>query len=53
VSGSTKRRYCKLLHQITNHDLLFLSDNQEDSLTFGQLEQVPASLTLGLHKLVL
>jgi hypothetical protein len=65
VSGSTKQRYCKLLHDITNHDLLLFTrhhNNEEaeeeeveedrTSLTFGQLEQASNSLlkTCLLHK---
>ena len=41
VSASTKKKYCKLLHEITNHDLLSPEDNTDGEvvITYGQLEQ--------------
>jgi len=45
VSGSTKKKYCKLMHEITNHDLLSRNmqntEEGEDALvvTYGQLDQ--------------
>jgi len=42
VSGSTKKKYCKLLHAITNHALLSVAEElmqEEEVVTYGQLEQ--------------
>ena len=43
VSASTKKKYCKLLHEITNHSLLSPEEaggtEGELVLTYGQLEQ--------------
>ena len=43
VSASTKKKYCKLLHEITNHDLLSPEEGVEGEgemvMTYGQLEQ--------------
>ena len=41
VSASTKKKYCKLLHEITNHSLLSPDEagGEELVLTYGQLEQ--------------
>jgi len=43
VSGSTKKKYCKLLHEITQHALLSVSEEgmqeEEEVLTYGQLDQ--------------
>lgn len=41
VSASTKKKYCKLLHEITNHDLLSPEDGADGEvvITYGQLEQ--------------
>ena len=41
VSGSTKKKYCKLLHEITNHDLIYHEEEGEGGtgVTYGQIEQ--------------
>ena len=41
VSASTKKKYCKLLHEITNHNLLSTPGEEagEVVITYGQLEQ--------------
>ncbi|XP_023328379.1 uncharacterized protein LOC111701356 [Eurytemora carolleeae] len=41
VSGSTKKKYCKLLHDITNHDLIYQEEEGEGrtGVTYGQIEQ--------------
>ena len=42
VSGSTKKKYCKLLHEITNHDLIYHEEEGEEGgtgITYGQIEQ--------------
>lgn len=42
VSASTKKKYCKLLHEITNHSLLSPEEagvEGEVVVTYGQLEQ--------------
>jgi len=39
VSGSTKKKYCKLIHQITNHHLIYDGQEEQSVMTYGQLEQ--------------
>ena len=41
MSGSTKKKYCKLLHDITNHDLIYQEEEGEGrtGVTYGQIEQ--------------
>jgi len=39
VSGNTKKKYCKLLHEITNHDLIYSQNKEDTSIIYGQLEK--------------